>query len=190
MKADPRASSIKEFYCSSARNLSRFADKSFDIVISLGSMYHMRARAEREAFFRESLRVLGDGGTFAFSYMTPFALTMGQFLRSVREEDPRARLREFRKMPNVEKTHVCDMFSGTTLEELTEISREYGLEILTLAATYQLPYSMSDDIGAFSDEEYDRFRHVQAATAEDPFVSRYAMRGLYIAKRKPEDMFD
>lgn len=190
MKADPRAEKIKEFYCASPRSLSHLADNSFDTVISLGSMYFMRTKAEREAFVRESLRVLKDDGYFAFTYMTPFAMTMGQFLAAVQTIDNRDRLKEFRKLANVEKTHACDMFSGLTLEEMTDLSREYGLEILTVASTYGLPYNMSDEIGTLSDEEYEKFRKAQIATAEDPFVSRYCMRGLYIGQKKSRDLFD
>ena len=134
--------------------------------------------------------MLKDGGYFAFTYMTPFAMTMGQFLTAVQSTDNRDRLKEFRKLANVEKTHACDMFSGLTLEEMTDFSREYGLEILTVASTYGLPYNMADEIGALNDEEYEKFRKAQIATAEDPFVARYCMRGLYIGQKKSRDLFD
>ncbi|MBQ2546464.1 MAG: class I SAM-dependent methyltransferase, partial [Clostridia bacterium] len=132
LKEDPRAPLVKEFYCASPRNLSRFETGSFDAVVSLGPIYHMSSRAEREAFVRESVRVLKDDGYFAFSFMSPFAMTVGQFLTAVRTEDNRDRLKQFRKLTNVEKSHNVDMFYGLTTEEMTDLSREYGLEILTV----------------------------------------------------------
>ena len=190
MKADPRAASVKEFYCASPRSLGQFADQSFDAVISLGSIYHMRTKAEREAFVRESMRVLRDDGYFAFTFMSPFAMTVGQYLNAVRTEDNRERLKEFRKLANVEKSHNCDMFYGMTMEEMTDLSREYGLEILTVASTYGMLYNMADEVAALSDEDYERFTRAQIATAEDPFVARYSMRGLYIGRKKSRDLFD
>lgn len=190
MKADPRASTIHEFYCASPRSLGQFADASFDAVISLGSVYQMRTKAEREAFVRESMRVLKDDGYFAFTYMSPFAMTVGQYLNAVGTENNRDRLKEFRKLANVEKTHNCDMFYGMTLEEMTDLSREYGLEILTVASAYGVPCSMADEIGSLDAEAFERFTQAQISTAEDPFVARYSMRGLYIGKKKARDLFD
>ena len=66
------------------------------------------------------------------------------------------------------------------MEEITDLSREYGLEILTVASTYGAVYSMAEDVASFSDEEYQKFRNAQIATCEDPFTARYAMRGLVI----------
>ena len=182
LEADPRAALVKEFYCASSRNLSRFASGSFDAVISLGPIYHMSNRAEREAFVRESVRVLKDGG--------PFAMNIGQFLTAVRTEDNRERLKQFRKLTNVERSHNVDMFYGLTTEEMTDLSREYGLEILTVASTYGMLYNMADEVAAMDEAEYERFRKAQIATAEDPFVAKYAMRGLYIGRKKARDLFD
>ncbi len=190
IRANPESSKLKETYCSSAQSLSHFADGSFDAVISLGSMYHMRTKAEREVLVRESLRVLRPNGIFAFTYMTPIALTVGQYLNAMHTYRGSERMKAFRKLANVEKTHVCDMFYGMTLEEMTDISREYGLKILTVASTYGMLYNMADEIGAMSDAEYEAFVSGQIATCEDPVVARYCMRGLFIAQKKELDMFD
>ena len=76
------------------------------------------------------------------------------------------------------------------MEEITDLSREYGLEILTVASTYGAVYSMADDVAAMSEEEYEKFRNAQIATCEDPFAARYAMRGLFIGRKKALDDFD
>ena len=190
MKADPRAASVREFFCSAPRSLGHFDDGSFDVVVSLGAMYHSRSRAEREAFVRESLRVLSEDGTFAYSFMTPFAMTIGQFMTASASPDARDRLREYRKLATVEKTHAVDMFCGTTMEEITDLAREYSLEILTVASTYGPACAMAEEIAALNGEEYEKFRETQIATCEDPFVARYAMRGLFIGRKKPMDDFD
>ena len=165
MKADPRASGIREFFCAAPRSLGHFDDGSFDIVVSLGAMYYSRTRAEREAFVRESLRVLAEDGTFVYSFMTPFAMTVGQFLNASGCMDARDRLKEFRRLATVEKTHSVE-------------------------STYGLPTGMAEEIGAMDEESYRKFQNAQIATCEDPFVARYAMRGLFIGKKKPIDDFD
>ncbi len=190
IRANPESAKLKETYCSSAQSLSQFASESFDVVISLGSMYHMRTKVEREVFVRESLRVLRPNGIFAFTYMTPMALTLGQYFNAMRTYKAPDRIKAYRKLANVEKTRVCDMFYGMTLEEMTDISREYGVGILTVASTYGMLYNMADEIGAMSDADYEAFVNCQIASCEDPVVTRYCMRGLFIGKKKEHDMFD
>ena len=52
--------------------------------------------------------------------------------------------------------------------------------------TLQL-YVRVNDVG---EEEYARFKNAQIATCEDPFAARYAMRGLFIGRKKALDDFD
>lgn len=190
IRNDPRSAKLDKIYCSSPRNLSQFEDGSFDIVISLGSIYHMKAKLERETFVRESLRVLATGGYFAFTYMTPMAMTLGQYFKAMRTYDNLEKLKAYRTLAKVEKSHDCGMFYGLTLDEMTDFSREYGIEILTLASTYGMLYNMVGEVDAMSDEEYDDFLDGQIATCEDAFVARYCMRGLFIGKKKQIDIFD
>jgi len=190
IKSDPRSAKLEAIYCASYRNLSQFADESFDVLISMGPMYHSRTRAEKETFIRESLRVLKPGGVIAFTYMTPFAMTLGQYFNAARTYDNREKLQAFRKLASVEKSKSCDMFNGMTLDEMTDLSREYGIEILTVASTYGVLYNMVGEIESLSEEEYKAFEQAQLATCEDAFVARYCMRGIFIGKKKPHDMFD
>ena len=190
IKNNPRAAKLEGVYCTHPRNLPMFENEAFDAVISLGTMYHLRKNAEREVFVRESLRVLKPGGVFAFSYMTPTAITLGQFFNATRTYDPQARVSAYRKLATVEKNQTCDMFYGMTLEEMTELSREYGIEICTVASTYGMLYNMADEIAAMSAEEYKDFVDCQIKTCEDPFTARYCMRGLFIGKKKVMNIFD
>lgn len=190
IRANPKSSLLEGTYCASPRNLSQFEDESFDIVISLGPMYHTKTNAEREAYVRESLRVLKPDGYFAYTYMTPFAMTLGQYFNAARAIDNREKLKAFRQLAQVEKNHSCDMFYGLTLEEMSELGREYGMEIVTVASTYGVLYNMIDEIDLMSEEDYRKFIDSQIATCEDVFAARYCMRGLVICKKKNIDMFD
>ena len=99
-------------------------------------------------------------------------------------------MRAYRKLTEVEKTRKCDSFYGMMLDEMTDLAREYGIEILTVASTYALLYNMIDEIDAMSEEEYRNFVKVQIESCEDPLVAKYCMRGITIGKKKNLDMFD
>jgi len=125
-----------------------------------------------------------------FSYMTPMAMTLGQYFNAMRTYDATERVKAYRKLATVEKSHSCDMFYGLTLEEMTDLSREYGLDIITVASTYGMLYNMVDEVEAMTEEQFEQFLQVQYKTCEDPFVSRYCMRGIFIAKKKPKEFLD
>ncbi|MDR0862848.1 MAG: class I SAM-dependent methyltransferase [Oscillospiraceae bacterium] len=56
-----------------ARDLSRFADNSFDHVLCMGPLYHLKAERDREATVRECLRVLKSGGTLSAAFISSYS---------------------------------------------------------------------------------------------------------------------
>jgi glycerophosphoryl diester phosphodiesterase/2-polyprenyl-3-methyl-5-hydroxy-6-metoxy-1,4-benzoquinol methylase len=52
-----------------ARNLSRFQDCVFDVVLCMGPIYHMADEQQRIGCLRENLRVLKPGGLLAVTYL-------------------------------------------------------------------------------------------------------------------------
>lgn len=66
-----------------AADLSRFADNSFDAVLSMGPLYHLADPQDRGAALRETYRVLKPGGLIAVVFITRYA-----FLRFLLKEHP------------------------------------------------------------------------------------------------------
>lgn len=190
LKNHEKTSLFENIVNTSPLNLSMFENDSFDIVLSLGIMCRLQTRAEREAFTREVTRVLVPDGNFAYAYMTPFAMTFAQYFDAYKAIDPASKLKAFRGLAAVEKTHSYGEFYGLNLEEMADIAREYGLDIQTVASTYCMMNDFSGEIASLNDEYYAQFVRDQIAICEDPFVTRYCMRGLFIAKKKVLDLFD
>ncbi len=189
LKNDTRASLLNDIVATTPSELSMFENDSFDVVISLGSVYHMQTKAEREVFVRESMRVLAPDGYLAFTYMTPIAMNFGQYFYAYKAIDANEKMKAFRRLAAVEKTHAFDKFYGMNLDEMADISREYGIDIQTVAATYSMVNDSSGEIAGFDDEAFEKFVEDQISICEDPFVTRYCMRGLFIGKKKLLDPF-
>ncbi len=189
LKNDPRASSL-ESVVNTSLNLSAFKKESFDIIVSFGTMFRLQNKAEREAFTKSALRVLVADGHIAYSYMTPLAMTFGQYFDTYKTANASSKLRSFRQLAAVEKTHSFNGFFGLTLDEMTDISREYNIDIQTVAATYPMIHDFTGEIEGLSDEDYNKFVEEQISVCEDPFITRYCMRGLFIGKKKNADLFD
>ena len=56
-----------------ARDLSMFADASYDLVLNLGPLYHLTEKEDRIQTVRESLRVLKPGGHAFFAFISRYA---------------------------------------------------------------------------------------------------------------------
>jgi SAM-dependent methyltransferase len=61
--------SIRDIYVLDARDLSVFDDASFDAVLCMGAMYHLKDRNERRKVVSECLRVLKADGLLFSAYI-------------------------------------------------------------------------------------------------------------------------
>ena len=190
LKNHEKANVFEDIVNTSPLNLSMFENDSFDVVLTLGIMCRLQTRAEREAFTREVRRVLAPEGNFAYAFMTPFAMTFAQYFNAYKAIDPESKLKAYRGIASVEKSHSFGEFYGLNLEEMADIAREYGLDIQTVASTYSMLNDFSGEIASLNEEYYNKFVEDQVSICEDPFVTRYCMRGLFIAKKKILDLFD
>ena len=103
--------------CGDARDLSRFEDCCFDVVLCMGPIYHMADRQERVDCLRENLRVLKPGGLLAVTY-----------LNMPVDKDPRFR-------DEVGGVRMDSCFFPTTPESVTETLDCLGLRVQDHVAT-------------------------------------------------------
>lgn len=191
IRSHPDAGLLQSIDMGTPLDLSAFSSESFDVLLSLRTMYRLTTQAERELFLRESLRVVKQEGYIVFSFMTPFALTYNQYVAVANcPNEPEEKIRAYRKLAKVEKTHAFDSFYGMTQEEITELCREYRIDIVSVASTYEAMNALDPYVNDMTDEEFDRYMECQYAICEDPAVTRYCLRGLFIGKKRKFDAFD
>lgn len=191
IRSNPNANLLSSIGMGTPLDLSAFSSESFDILISLRTMYRLTTQAERELFLRESLRVVKQEGYIVFSFMTPFALTYNQYVEVANcPNNPADKIKSYRKLAKVEKTHTFDAFYGMTLEEITDLCREYRIDIVSIASTYEAMNALDPYVNDMTDDEFHQYMECQYAICEDPAVTRYCLRGLFIGKKRKFDVFD
>ena len=62
-----------------ALDLSRYADKSFDIVLLFGPLYHLQNDVDKQKCIREAKRVCCDGGKLFFSFISNDIVFLTEF---------------------------------------------------------------------------------------------------------------
>ena len=66
-------------YQGDAMDLSRFADSSFDVTLSLGPMYHLYEADDVDRAIDEAIRVTKPGGVIFFAFLSVFAIMYANY---------------------------------------------------------------------------------------------------------------
>ncbi len=103
-----------------ALDLSRYNDKSFDLILLFGPMYHLLDDKDKTKALNEAKRVLKDDGKILVSYyMNDYAiLTYGFIKRNIKEAKKENRIDESFHMINKED----DLYSMVRLEDINEFN--------------------------------------------------------------------
>lgn len=68
IKANPNADKLADSFVCNVLDLTKFAPESFDIVLCMGALYHLRTETERKSAVLQCTRVLKKGGILALAY--------------------------------------------------------------------------------------------------------------------------
>jgi ubiquinone/menaquinone biosynthesis C-methylase UbiE len=69
MKSKPNANKLTDIFVCNAIDLSRFEENSFDVVLCMGAVYHLKSNDLKEKAVSESVRVCKSGGIIAITYV-------------------------------------------------------------------------------------------------------------------------
>lgn len=148
---------IPEMSQGDARDLSRFADGSFDAVLCMGPLYHLPDQEGRRACLGECARVTRPGGVLALSYLNEGVL---------REIDP----------------DPC--FHGVWPEEIAGLAAGCGLEVADHLAADGVARQVNGFLNELPEEGYRAWLAFHEKTCRFPAALRHALHALMIC-RKP-----
>ena len=117
---------LNEIYTGSVLDLSRFEDNSFDVVLCMGALYHLKDEFERKKDIRECLRVLKKEGIFVASYINKYAVILHNYQEQLKNMDE---LLQYNKESN------NGVFYGSTPKEMVDLMSGAGLKTLYNIAT-------------------------------------------------------
>ncbi len=177
------AGNLREIYEGDAADLSRFGADSFDAVLCLGALYHLRGDAAERAV-AEGARVLKRGGVFAMSYINHTGVYFAQLMRAIRKEETAARVAAYRLLDQIESESWDGLFHGMTMDEATSLAAYHGIESVEVVSTYPVYYNFYNEINDMTEDAYEAYLACHFETCTDPAVARHAMHGLLIGRKK------
>ena len=169
---------LKDIYQGSVLDLSRFNDNSFDVVLNLGSYYHLCDEAERIKSLEETLRVLKNGGTYMISYVNRCANYMAHFEEL---KDNFSFLVNYMNTGHIENS---TLFYSTTPEMIEEDLQKYNLRLLHHVATDGPLFVYRDIVEHMNQRDFDAFMDIHLRLCDQKSNWGYSEHGLIIAQKE------
>ena len=165
-----------------ARDLSRFASAEFDVVLSLGPLYHLVDLGDREAALHEALRVLRPGGLLLATVMTRYAWTLGALL-----ESGSARLDAVRAMleDGVYRNPEPGRFTEAYLFRAAEVAPWFeaaGFQTVRTVASQSFLHLVQEQVAELRERDLAAFEalvEIAYAAAGDPSILGISNHVLY-----------
>lgn len=168
---------LKQIYQGSVLNLSRFEDQSFDIVLNLGSYYHLCDEADRQKSLSETLRVLKDGGIYVIAYINRCANYMAHFAEL---KDNFSFLVNYMNEGSIENS---SLFYATTPEMIEEDLMKQNLRFLHHIATDGPIFIYREIVDGMSKDDFREFMNLHLSLCDKKSNLGYSEHGLIIAQK-------
>ena len=160
-----------------ALDLSSFEDKSFDIVMLFGPLYHLSSEKDRLKCIHEAMRVCKDDGTLFFSFISNDMVILTEFSYNQNF---------FNDNEYDHNTFKVEDFPVVffTVDQSRHMLESTGIDIIAAIASDGVSEMMEDKINALDDEGYTQYLKYHFYCCEKPEMLGRSNYLLYIGKKK------
>lgn len=159
-----------------ALDLSMYEDETYDIVLLMGPLYHLKDDKDKKKAIEEAKRVCKKEGIIAFAFITHDMIFMTElsyndhYFATGDYDHETMRLNDF-------------PFVFKTVEESRRLLEECGIVIKHAVAVDGPSELMADKINAMNDEEYRQYLKYVDMICEKPDMLGMSNHLLYIGKK-------
>jgi S-adenosylmethionine-dependent methyltransferase len=184
-KAADAGVALSQIVEADARDLSRFADASFDAVLIMGPLYHLLEEPDRARAIAEAVRALRPGGPLFAAWITRYAA-----LRFWARHDPaRVTADRARYEAHLTTGRATNNFGFTDVylarpEDVVPEMEAHGLKTVDLIGCEGVVSMIDDQINAVEGEDWDWWVDVNYRLGRDPSTHGTTEHLLYVG-RKP-----
>lgn len=166
---------LSRIYTGSVLDLSEFEENSFDAVLCMGALYHLKDKSDMEKAVQECLRVLKKGGVFAASYINKYAVILLNYEDNLKNMD---------ELLKYNSESYREVFYGSTPEEITDIMNNAGLKTLYNISTDGISYLISSKLNGSDKENFDKWLQLHFDSCENENLLGYSLHALYFGIKK------
>lgn len=177
-----KAQKLKNFRCmvADALDLSMFEDKSFDMVLNFGPMYHLFHQKDKKRAIAETLRVAKKNAICMFAYIPCATIAVGFGLRRQAFEHLYSVMDKFGRPKDIPD----EIFNCFYIEDFKKLFEKTNTKYITNVATDGLAPIVPEWVEQLSEEAYQAFLNWHFLTCERVDQQGYSSHLLYICKKK------
>lgn len=168
---------LEDIFVGNILDLHKYKDETFDVVLNLGSYYHLINENDRLQSINESLRVLKKGGIYAISYVNRYSNLIKYREMFTKDFDL---LEEYKNNGFHKKNNI---FYCSTPEMMEKELSIYKLDIRYHVATDGMKFIIDDVVNELNEDGFARWMNFQLSTCEDRSILGSSEHGLIIAKK-------
>ena len=155
-------------------DLSCFQAESFDVVLCMGALYHLKNESDKKKVIDECIRVLKSDGLLVLAYLNKFACITANLNFGLTNID------EAMAIYHDTEDFVFTMTTPSKMKELTE---QCNLETVLRIGADGLAYVISEKLNTAGADNFDKWMNYHIATCEEPSILGSSMHGLDICKK-------
>ena len=160
-----------------ALELTRYADKTFDIVLLFGPLYHLKSDADKQKCISEAKRVCKDGGKIFFAFISNDFVFLtelvynGNYFSKGDYDKETFRLNDF-------------PFVFHTVDAARKLLADGGINVLYEVASDGARELLATRINEMSDEDYAQYLRYHFYICEKPELLGMTNHLLFVGEKK------
>ena len=175
IKSNPDAHKLADIAVCNTLDLSRFKDNSFDAVLCMGALYHLRDNQDKAKALSECVRVCKPGGIIAIAYITKIGAILTEL------NDDAGNIDLLVKSAYGDES-VSSIFVCAAPHEIESLAAKYGLKKM-----HHVGVDVIGPIGAklnnAGDDDFRRYMEFHFEVCEDPSYLGASIHGLWIGRK-------
>lgn len=168
---------LEHIYEGSVLNLSAFDNETFDVVLNLGSYYHLCDERDRKKSLIETLRVLKPGGVYMLSYINRWANYIAHFSEF---RDNFSFLERYMKTGHIDNSYL---FYATTPEIVEKDIEDSNLQLLHNIAADGPVFLYREIVDQMNKKDFDTFMDIHMDNCNKKSNLGCSEHGLIIANK-------
>ncbi|HIS79095.1 class I SAM-dependent methyltransferase [Anaeromassilibacillus sp. An200] len=160
-----------------ALDLSRYADKSFDIVLLFGPLYHLKQNSDKQRCIREAKRVCKDDGKIFFAFIANDLVFLTELEYNAHYFSNGDYDKETFKLNDFP-------FVFHTVEDARKLLADGGVTVLHEVASDGASELMAARINEMNDEDYAQYLRYHFYLCEKPELLGMTNHLLFVGEKK------
>lgn len=159
-----------------ATNLDNILDKTYDVTLLLGPLYHLFSTEDKNKAIKEAKRVTKRNGLIFISFLSKDYIMM-QNCELIFENSDRYLTAECEFSNNLD-----EIFNYFYVDEFDELMNQHNLEKLHILTTDGISQFISEKINTLSDSGYQKFLNYNLRNCERRELLGFSPHILFIGK--------